>query len=184
MRVPWCCARAHPGRAAVSVVWVGRRAGVFCRVRPLSQMERGQGAHDVFSYPADDVSKRLVILNDARGKKTFEFDRVFDAESTAEQVFEDVRSSLLLISVKRAVGGTGWVSREAPGVKRALLALGGTAPVCFDRLCPRSGLVFHSAAVAVALEFTRSTVQGSMPREEVDVWLMILSRRVCSSIVR
>jgi len=64
---------------------------VFCRVRPLSDMERGQGASDAFEYPEDDNSNRLLQLWDGRTKKMFEFDRVFAPSASQEEVFEDVQ---------------------------------------------------------------------------------------------
>jgi len=51
---------------------------VFCRVR------KDDRAENCLKFPSD---QDLVAINPQQGKKMFNFDRVFDPNSTQEQVF-------------------------------------------------------------------------------------------------
>ena len=57
---------------------------VYCRVRPISAVEAEAGG-DCVRYPVDD---EVTLITD-RAPKTFEFDKVFDGDTTQTQVFED-----------------------------------------------------------------------------------------------
>jgi hypothetical protein len=66
---------------------------VYCRVRPILDMERrraGPGQDvDVTSYPAED---EIVVKQDDTGMlaKRFEFDRVFKPDSLQTEVYTEV----------------------------------------------------------------------------------------------
>ena len=62
---------------------------VFCRARPLIGFEIEAGEQSVVSTP---MAGELVVLDPKhRQKKKFEFDEVFGAEATQDQIFEDTR---------------------------------------------------------------------------------------------
>lgn len=62
---------------------------VFCRARPLIGFEIEAGEQSVVSTPQEG---ELVVLDPKhRQKKKFEFDEVFGAEATQDQIFEDTR---------------------------------------------------------------------------------------------
>ncbi|XP_030647680.1 putative LOC110439812 homolog [Chanos chanos] len=58
---------------------------VFCRIRPLNRAEGMKGSNFIVSC-LDDYS---VVLETPRGQREFQFDRIFNAESTQEEVFQD-----------------------------------------------------------------------------------------------
>uniref|UniRef100_K3X2X4 Kinesin-like protein n=1 Tax=Globisporangium ultimum (strain ATCC 200006 / CBS 805.95 / DAOM BR144) TaxID=431595 RepID=K3X2X4_GLOUD len=60
---------------------------VLCRVRPISKMEIGNGSKMICKFTNEEVT-----LSGEKGKlKTWEFDRVFDMNSTQDQLFSEVR---------------------------------------------------------------------------------------------
>lgn len=59
---------------------------VYCRCRPISNAEMTRGATDATTFgDLDDIT----IFCENGQKKSFEFDRTFDQDSTQEKVFED-----------------------------------------------------------------------------------------------
>eukprot|EP00658_Telonema_sp_P-2_P039363 TRINITY_DN28166_c0_g1_i1.p1 TRINITY_DN28166_c0_g1~~TRINITY_DN28166_c0_g1_i1.p1 ORF type:complete len:420 (+),score=96.10 TRINITY_DN28166_c0_g1_i1:510-1769(+) len=58
---------------------------VYCRVRPMSDKELKDGHTIAVDCPATDE----LVIQDERGKKTYEFDSVFSPETTQQKVFED-----------------------------------------------------------------------------------------------
>lgn len=61
---------------------------VFCRLRPPSEMERREGGCRPAAEAADECS---VALETGRGRRTFDFDRVFGPDASQEAVFEDTK---------------------------------------------------------------------------------------------
>jgi kinesin family protein C2/C3 len=60
---------------------------VYCRCRPMSKAELERGATDVTAFgDLDDIS-----IFTEQGKKSFEFDKTFDQDSTQDKVFEDTK---------------------------------------------------------------------------------------------
>lgn len=59
---------------------------VFCRVRPLSEKESAKCSGEVaVTFPEEDV----LVLASSSGDKSYEFDRVYNPQSTQESVFVD-----------------------------------------------------------------------------------------------
>ena len=59
---------------------------VYCRVRPMSEMELQGGHSDIVTFPVED---ELRIIDNLGKPRSFEFDNVYDPRSTQQQVFED-----------------------------------------------------------------------------------------------
>lgn len=57
---------------------------MFCRIRPVSRTETAQGGAVVEKI--DDYS---VNVETPRGAREFQFDQVFSAEATQEDLFQD-----------------------------------------------------------------------------------------------
>ncbi|XP_069181334.1 uncharacterized protein [Procambarus clarkii] len=62
---------------------------VFCRVRPVSEAERGQDNGQVVATTDDEYT---LSLNTQRGLKTFLFDRVFQPHDNQDTVFQDTNA--------------------------------------------------------------------------------------------
>ncbi|XP_066509738.1 uncharacterized protein [Hoplias malabaricus] len=58
---------------------------VFCRIRPQTRAELAKGGNTIVSC-LDDYT---VILATPRGPREFQFDRIFTAESTQDEVFQE-----------------------------------------------------------------------------------------------
>lgn len=58
---------------------------VFCRVRPVSRIEASQ-SETVVVHKVDDFS---VTVETPRGQREFQFDKVFGAEASQEDLFHD-----------------------------------------------------------------------------------------------
>jgi len=58
---------------------------VFCRIRPVNRSEAAQGGVIVVGR-LDDYS---VAVETPRGLREFQFDKVFSADSSQEEVFQD-----------------------------------------------------------------------------------------------
>ena len=61
---------------------------VFCRIRPLSEMDRRTS--EVVKIE-DEFSLQLETT---RGQKNFQFDHVFGPQDSQENVFEDINVSI------------------------------------------------------------------------------------------
>ncbi|XP_071964662.1 uncharacterized protein [Antedon mediterranea] len=61
---------------------------VFCRARPLSGSEKERGCNIIVNAP----DEYTVSVESSRGLKEFQFDRIFMAENTQEDVFEDTNN--------------------------------------------------------------------------------------------
>jgi kinesin family member C2/C3 len=60
---------------------------VLCRVRPISKSELANGSKAVCKFTPEEIT----IAGDKGKVKTWEFDRVFDTNSTQDEVFGEVR---------------------------------------------------------------------------------------------
>ncbi|XP_029916776.1 putative LOC110439812 homolog [Myripristis murdjan] len=58
---------------------------VFCRIRPLNRAEATQGGAIV----VEKMDEYSVNLETPRGQREFQFDKVFNAETTQEEIFQD-----------------------------------------------------------------------------------------------
>ena len=60
---------------------------VYCRVRPISEAERGAGEVEAVGFPAEG---ELCITSSKRAVKAFEFDQVFQPSVATEAVYREV----------------------------------------------------------------------------------------------
>ena len=58
---------------------------VFCRIRPVSRTETAQGGAIV----VDKIDDYTVSVETPRGLREFQFDQVFSAETSQEDLFHD-----------------------------------------------------------------------------------------------
>ncbi|XP_030000083.1 putative LOC110439812 homolog [Sphaeramia orbicularis] len=58
---------------------------VFCRIRPVSRTEAAQGGAIIL----EKIDEYSVTMETPRGQREFQFDRVFSADATQEDLFED-----------------------------------------------------------------------------------------------
>lgn len=63
---------------------------VYCRVRPLSTKELNENQHNIVKFPADSQLTLVDPSSTTGHKNHFDFDKVFDTDSSQEQVFADV----------------------------------------------------------------------------------------------
>lgn len=62
---------------------------VFCRIRPVAKNEKSS---EVIAKPSDPYT---VAVDSSKGRKEFQFDRVFTSEESQEQIFFDTQVSVL-----------------------------------------------------------------------------------------
>lgn len=58
---------------------------MFCRIRPVSKLEVAEGEVIVVEK-IDDFS---ITIETPRGQREFQFDKVFGAEASQEELFQD-----------------------------------------------------------------------------------------------
>lgn len=59
---------------------------VYCRVRPLLPFEKSAGRKNIMKYPADG---EISFMDSSDRPKRYEFDQVYNPETSQERVFED-----------------------------------------------------------------------------------------------
>ena len=64
---------------------------VYCRIRPVNEIERRRGGGDVIAKVEDKYS---MNLNTPKGERQFLFDRVFSSNESQDAVFEDTNVSV------------------------------------------------------------------------------------------
>uniref|UniRef100_A0A3B5B2S4 Kinesin-like protein n=1 Tax=Stegastes partitus TaxID=144197 RepID=A0A3B5B2S4_9TELE len=62
-----------------------RKIRVFCRIRPVNRTEAAQGGAIV----VDKIDEFSVTIETPRGQREFQFDKVFSAEASQEDLFHD-----------------------------------------------------------------------------------------------
>lgn len=58
---------------------------MFCRIRPVNRNEAAQGGVVV----VEKLDDHSVTVETSRGPREFQFDQVFSAESSQEDLFQD-----------------------------------------------------------------------------------------------
>ena len=58
---------------------------VFCRIRPVNRNEAGQGG----AIAVEKIDEYSVTVETPRGQREFQFDKVFSAEASQDDLFHD-----------------------------------------------------------------------------------------------
>lgn len=58
---------------------------MFCRIRPVNRAEVAQGG----SIVVEKIDEYSVTVQTPRGQREFQFDKVFSAEASQEDLFHD-----------------------------------------------------------------------------------------------
>ncbi|XP_037834484.1 kinesin-like protein KIN-14E [Kryptolebias marmoratus] len=66
---------------------------VFCRIRPVNRSEAAQGGVVV----VDKLDDHSITVETPRGLREFQFDKVFNAESSQEDLFQDTKRLIQLV---------------------------------------------------------------------------------------
>uniref|UniRef100_A0A667XH45 Kinesin motor domain-containing protein n=1 Tax=Myripristis murdjan TaxID=586833 RepID=A0A667XH45_9TELE len=86
---------AAPPAVFTSFIFSSGKIRVFCRIRPLNRAEATQGGAIV----VEKMDEYSVNLETPRGQREFQFDKVFNAETTQEEIFQDTNRSGLHCSL-------------------------------------------------------------------------------------